>query len=30
MALIALAHNEFECLKYLIYEPPLVYKDSIG
>ena len=30
IALAALAHNEFECLKYLIYKPPLVYKGSIG
>ena len=30
MALVALTHNKFECLKYLIQEPPLVYEGSIG
>ena len=29
IALIALIHNEFECPKCLIYEPPLMYKSSI-
>ena len=28
MALVALVHNEFECPKYLIHEPLLVYKNS--
>ena len=30
MALVALTHKEFECPKYLIHEPPLVYEGSIG
>ena len=30
MALIALMHKKFECLKYLIHKPPLEYEGSIG
>jgi len=30
MAIVALTHKEFECPKYLIHEPPLVYEGSIG
>ena len=29
IAFVALTHNEFECLKYLIYRPFLVYEGSI-
>jgi len=29
IALVALVHNEFEYPKYLIYEPPFEYKDSM-
>lgn len=30
IALVALIHNEFKCLKYLIYRLLLIYKGSIG
>lgn len=30
IALVALTYNKFEYLKYLIYEPLLIYKNSIG
>ena len=29
-ALIALIYNKFECLKYLIYRPSLIYEGLIG
>jgi len=28
--IVAYTYKEFECVKYLIYEPPLVYKGFIG